>query len=142
MKALAIDVGTARIGVAFNQGSLVLALDTINRSDSSAREIVEIAGAKSVDVIFVGLPVSLGGGQTRSTSNAILFARELAEIGNTPVRLVDERLSTVSAASRLRAAGKNSKESRGIVDAEAARVILETALSGVRTVPLEEFDAG
>ena len=142
MISLGIDVGQARIGVAFNQGSLVMAHGVLQRTTTSAREISEIALSRRAEQVFVGLPVSLSGGNTRSTQDAISFAREVSKESNLPVFLIDERLSTVSASALLRAAGKNAKQAKSIVDAEAARVILGTALSGAKATPLEEFDAG
>ncbi len=141
MIALGIDVGQARVGVAFNQGSLVMAHGVIQRTSEAAKEIASIAADRKAERLFVGLPVSLSGSKTRSTDDAISFARELAQTSGLPIYLVDERLSTVSANSLLRSAGKNTKQAKSIVDAEAARVILEAALSGAKTQSLEEFDA-
>lgn len=141
MIALGIDVGQARVGVAFNQGSLVMAHGVIQRTSEAAKEIASIAADRKAERLFVGLPVSLSGSKTRSTDDAISFARELAQTSGLPIDLVDERLSTVSANSLLRSAGKNTKQAKSIVDAEAARVILESALSGAKTQSLEEFDA-
>jgi putative Holliday junction resolvase len=139
--ALGIDVGQARVGVAFNQGSLVMAHGVIQRTSDAAKEIASIAADRKAERLFVGLPVSLSGSNTRSTSDAMAFARELAREAGLPVYLIDERLSTVSANLLLRSAGKSAKQSKSIVDAEAARVILESALSGAKTQSLEEFDA-
>jgi putative Holliday junction resolvase len=139
--ALGIDVGQARVGVAFNQGSLVMAHGVIQRTSDAAKEIASIAADRKAERLFVGLPVSLSGSNTRSTSDAMAFARELAREAGLPVYLIDERLSTVSANLLLRSAGKSAKQSKSIIDAEAARVILESALSGAKTQSLEEFDA-
>jgi putative Holliday junction resolvase len=139
--ALGIDVGQARVGVAFNQGSLVMAHGVIQRTSDAAKEIASIAADRKAERLFVGLPVSLSGSNTRSTSDAMTFARELAREVGLPVYLIDERLSTVSANLLLRSAGKSAKQSKSIIDAEAARVILESALSGAKTQSLEEFDA-
>ncbi|MEK9578451.1 MAG: Holliday junction resolvase RuvX [Aquiluna sp.] len=141
MIALGIDVGQARVGVAFNQGSLVMAHGVIQRTSDAAKEIASIAADRKAERLFVGLPVSLSGSNTRSTSDAMTFARELAREVGLPVYLIDERLSTVSANLLLRSAGKSAKQSKSIIDAEAARVILESALSGAKTQSLEEFDA-
>ena len=141
MIAIGIDVGTARIGVAFNHGELILAHGIVQRTDSSAAEVADIALSRKAEAIFVGLPVALSGTETRSTADAAAFARELKQHTHLPIRLVDERLSTVSAATRLRSAGKNGKQARKVVDAEAARVILESALSAAKYTPLEELDA-
>lgn len=140
MIALGIDVGKARIGVAFNLGSLILAHGVIPRNPQAASEIVEVARSRQAERVFVGLPLSLDGGQTASTADALNFAKELAENG-LAVFLIDERLTTKSAAQSLRNAGKAAEETKGIIDSESARVILESALSNSRSIPLEEFDA-
>lgn len=141
MIALGIDVGLARVGIAYNVGSLVLAHGALTRAPSSAGEIAELAQDRGVEVIFVGLPLSLSGEHSTSTKDAIVFARELAAIAKAQIRLVDERLTTVSAARALRGAGKSARESKSMIDTESARVILETALAGAKTITLEEFDA-
>lgn len=141
MIALGIDVGKARVGIAYNVGTLVLAHGVVDRGDSTAKAISQVATEKNATVIFVGLPLSLSGEQTASTKDAFSFAQELATLTSAKVLLVDERLTTVSAARALRGAGKSTRDSKTIIDAESARVILETALSGAKTIAVEESDA-
>jgi putative Holliday junction resolvase len=78
--------------------------------------------------VYVGEPISLSGADTESTTDARLLASELAGSLSVPVRLVDERLTTVTAASKLRAAGLNAKSSKSIIDSASAVEILELAL--------------
>ena len=67
------------------------------------------------------------------------FLLQLQSITNTPIRLVDERLSTVSAAGKLRAAGKDAKSSKSVIDSAAAAEILESAINAERhSGPLDE----
>jgi len=89
-----------------------------------------LAHASELDAIevLVGLPLSLGGGDTRSTADARQFAAQLAEASELPVRLVDERLSTVTAYRQLQAGGRRAKGSRSVVDQVAAVIILQNAL--------------
>ena len=141
MIALGIDVGMARVGVAYNVGSLVLAHGVVVRAGTAADEIAQIAEQRNASKIFVGLPLALSGDQTASTKDALLLAREISLRTDAQVVMVDERLTSVSAARALRGAGKTAKDSKSIIDAESARVILETALSGAKTIALEEFDA-
>jgi putative Holliday junction resolvase len=138
--ALGIDVGKARVGVAYNVGSLVLAHGFIPRGEIAARGIAELAAQKNASQLFVGLPLGLSGDQTPSTKDALLFAREISRHTPAQVLMVDERLTSVSAARALRGAGKSARDSKSIIDAESARVILEIALSGAKTIALEEFD--
>ena len=79
--------------------------------------------------MLVGLPRSLGGGEGPAAAQARARAGRLAQAIGVAVRLVDERLSTVTAAQRLRAAGRKAKEQRGVIDAAAAVAILEHALA-------------
>lgn len=132
-RRLAIDVGTVRIGVAASDfhGILASGLETVTRgTDDSAAisALSNLVDEVSPIEIYVGLPVSLAGTTTASTANALSFARLLIESQSIPVRFVDERLSTVTAAAALRASGKNSKSGRKIIDQIAATVILEQAL--------------
>lgn len=130
-RRLAVDVGSARIGLAISEGSLALPLQTVPASAEAVSHIQEIANSRAVAVIYVGLPLNLRGQFTASTSKAIEFAQQLAEAGLT-VRMIDERLTTKSAQSMLQKAGMKVKESREYVDAQAAALILEFALNSER----------
>lgn len=130
----AIDVGTVRVGVAVcdREGILASGLSTIPRNADAKICASEILAALT-DIepieIYVGLPISLSGNETASTKDALQIARELEAITSVPVRLIDERLTTVTAGNALRASGKSSKSGRSIIDQIAATVILEQALS-------------
>lgn len=78
--------------------------------------------------LLVGLPISLSGGETASTDDARAFAMEVRAASGLAVRLVDERLSTVSAHAALRDAGRSQRSSRRIVDQVAAVVLLQQAI--------------
>ena len=134
---LGVDVGTVRIGVSRSDlhGMLATPVETVVRSEDAAdrRRIAEIVTELGVFEIIVGLPLALSGAQTASTADAIGFAESLEREVGVPVRLVDERLSTVSAHSALRASGKNSKSARPVVDQVAATIILQHALDAERT---------
>ncbi|QIG40695.1 Holliday junction resolvase RuvX [Microbacterium sp. 4R-513] len=127
---LGIDVGKARVGVARSDpdGLLATPVETVARDDGSIARILALGDEHSVFEYVVGLPIGLSGGDTPSTVDAREFASTLAEASTVPVRLVDERLSTVSAHSALRGAGRNQRESRRIVDQVAAVVLLQQAL--------------
>jgi putative Holliday junction resolvase len=98
----------------------------------TVRQILKIVVENEVDEIFVGDPVSLSGEQTASTADARDFAAVLQTACRVPVRLIDERLTTVSAARNLRDSGKNAKSSKGFIDSASAVVILESALQTER----------
>lgn len=132
---LGIDVGTARIGVARSDPHAVLAtpVETVRRGAGDLARIAEIASEYEAIELVVGLPIALSGRETASTGDARGFALELAARVDVPVRLVDERLSTVSAHSALRASGRTSRTSRSVVDQVAAVIILQHALDFERS---------
>ncbi len=130
-RRLAVDVGSARIGLAISEGSLALPLETLAADGNAIPRIQEIASAKDVDVVYIGLPMNLKGEFTASTQSAIEFAKSLESTGLT-VRMIDERLTTKSAQQMLQKTGKKVKESREYIDAQAAALILDFALSSER----------
>jgi putative Holliday junction resolvase len=130
-RRLAIDVGTARIGIAISEGSLALPLETLAATKDSLVDITEIIKQRDVSAVYVGLPLNLRGEYTPSTSKAIEFAKGLSDAG-VVVRMIDERMTTKSAQRMLQSTGKNVKESREYIDAQAAALILEFALNSER----------
>jgi putative holliday junction resolvase len=134
---IGVDVGKARIGVARSDPSGLIATPvvTVPRADDGDADVREIlASAKEYDAIeiVVGLPLSLSGGRTPSTEDAERFAERIAAAAPLPVRLVDERLSTVSAQSALSASGRSTRKSRPVIDQVAAVIILQHALDSER----------
>lgn len=127
---LGIDVGRARVGVSRcdPDGMLAVPVETVARNEASIDRIAEIAREHDPLEIVVGLPVNMRGEETPSTTDARSFAAEVAARTGTPVRLVDERLSTVSAHTALRSSGRTQKNSRSIVDQVAAVVLLQHAI--------------
>jgi len=135
---VAIDVGTARVGVAASdvEGTLAFPVTVLKRDRRSSRdvdEVVAIVAERNAIEVLVGDPQTLRGRESSSTLDARAYAASLAaRLQPVPVRLVDERLSTVSAQQQLHAAGLNTKQSRSIIDAAAAVVLLEAALDRER----------
>ncbi|QIM18532.1 Holliday junction resolvase RuvX [Leucobacter coleopterorum] len=132
---LGVDVGKARVGIARSDkhGMLATPVETVARDlpSGSIARVVEIAAELEAFEVVVGLPLNMRGERTLSTDDAQDFAEDLATAlapRSISVRLVDERLSTVSAQSQLRQAGKKTKQSRNIIDQAAAVVILQHAL--------------
>ena len=133
---LGIDVGTVRVGVARSDphGMLALPVATVARGDGDIGEILRHATEFDAIEAIVGLPLALSGGDTASTADARGFASRLATAApHLAVRLVDERLTTVSAHQALRASGRNSRTSRPVIDQVAAVIILQHALDGERS---------
>lgn len=146
---LGIDVGKARVGVARcdPDGLLAVPVETVQRSDQSVARILALADEYDAIEILVGLPVALSGSETSSTQDARLMATEIAGRTTLAVRLVDERLSTVSANAVLRQTGRKQGSSRSIVDQIAAVVLLQHAIdvekstgapAGVLLIPDQE----
>lgn len=133
-RVLAIDVGKVRIGLALSDPDRILAspLAAIHRDDESVFKIAELITEESAVEVVVGLPVNLRGTETESTQDARLFSSELAAKLSIVPKLVDERLSTVAAANKLRAAGRNARNSKSLIDSAAACEILETYLESWR----------
>lgn len=138
---LGIDVGRARIGVARCDAGALLAVpvETVPRAadgDADVRHVLELAEEYGAFELVVGHPLSLSGAPTASTDDAVGFAERLAATG-AAVRLVDERLSTVSAQHALRAAGRSSRSQRPVVDQVAAVIILQHAIDTERASGVE-----
>jgi putative Holliday junction resolvase len=130
---LGVDVGSVRVGTAISDpdGILATPLVTLAR-DAGGRDLVQLAGLVAehdVVEVVVGLPVGLSGRDGAAAALARAYAEELASrVAPVPVRLVDERLTTVSAERVLRDRGVRGKARRKVVDQAAAVVILQTAL--------------
>ncbi|MBF0672998.1 MAG: Holliday junction resolvase RuvX [Salinibacterium sp.] len=131
---IGVDVGRVRIGVARSDlhGMLATPVETLARGAGDVAAIVALAKELDAFEVVVGLPLSLSGASTASTDDARAFAVQLATAGLS-VRLVDERLSTVSAQHALRANGRTTKNSRKVVDQVAAVIILQHALDAERS---------
>ena len=125
-----VDVGTVRIGVARSDlhGMLATPVETVVRGVGDLERILAIATELGALELIVGLPLALSGAHTASTADAIGFAKRLAAATKLPVRLVDERLTTVSAQSALRVSGRSAKQSRSVIDQVAAVIIVQHAL--------------
>lgn len=132
---LAVDVGSARVGVASCDPSGVLAtpLATVRRGRGDLNEIARLANDRNVIEIVVGMPTSLSGMAGQAADQARDFAVALASlVAPLPVRLVDERFTTVIAHAALRHGGRNSKERRTVIDQAAAALLLQGALDAER----------
>jgi putative Holliday junction resolvase len=136
-RRLGVDVGDARIGVAScdPDGILATPVETVPGRDVPAalRRLAEIVAEYEPIEVVVGLPRSLNGTEGPAAAKVRTFAQGVAEIITpVPVRLVDERMTTVTAAQSLRASGVKAKKGRSVVDQAAAVVILQSALETER----------
>lgn len=130
---IGIDVGKARVGVARSDphGTMAVPVDTLARN-SALTVLTNLATEYDVIEFVCGLPLNLSGAETESTRDARDFAVELNEKTGIPVRLVDERLSTVAAQQSLHDANHTTKSSRSVIDQVAATILLEAALDAER----------
>lgn len=132
---LGLDPGDARIGVAQSDpsGFLATPVETVRRGRGDLRRIAALVAETEAVEVVVGLPRSLSGGEGPAAEKVRAFTAELAaRIAPVPVRLVDERLTTVSAEAMLRDRGKKGQQRRAVVDMAAAVMILQHALDSER----------
>ena len=130
-RRIAFDYGDVRIGVAVSDADSIICspLSTLKATDKSLlARISEIFQEIQPVQIFVGKPALLSGKDGIATDKALAFAALLLGITDVEIVMVDERLSTVTAARNLRDSGKNAKESKASIDMAAAVGILEFAI--------------
>ena len=131
-----IDPGDSRIGVASSDpsGFLATPVETVRSGSGDVRRIAAIVAEREAIEVVVGLPRSLSGREGPAAAKVRQFTARLARrVAPTPVRLCDERLTTVSAESILREQGRRGAKRRAVVDQAAAVLILQTALDTERT---------
>ena len=136
---LAVDVGSTRIGVARcdPDGLLASPLATIRRGRGDLDRLATLAAGEGAIEVVVGLPTGLSGREGAAAAQARSFAAALADrLAPLPVRLVDERFTTVIAHDALRQGGRGSRARRPVVDKAAAALILQGALDTERTTGL------
>jgi len=128
-RALGIDLGEARIGLAISDelGMLAHPLETV-RVRETPDVISHIAGIVTrddVNVIVVGLPRNMDGSYGPAAEKARAFAEKLRAKTNAEITFWDERLTSVAAQRALHEAGRNTKKSRPVLDQVAAQLILQ-----------------
>jgi putative holliday junction resolvase len=132
---LGVDVGSVRVGVAACDpaGLMATPVETVRRGTGDLARLAQLATEYEAVELVVGLPLSLSGAEGQAALAAREFAGRLAAAVGVPVRLVDERLSTVDATRTLRDAGLAGKRQRGVIDQAAAVIILQGALDQERS---------
>jgi len=135
---LGVDVGSVRVGLARSDrdGILATPLETVQvrpKSTEHFEQVVRNVADLAVLEVIIGLPRSLSGREGSAADTVRAYAVEIARrVAPVPVRLVDERLSTVTAHQRLHEAGMKGRKHRPVIDQMAAVVILQSALDGER----------
>lgn len=137
MRALGIDLGSRRIGLAVSdsQGNLAVPMDTLGRTERWATDHEAIAGLVAeaeAEMVIVGMPLSLDGSNGPAAKRTLKELKVLRRTLSVPVETYDERLSTVEAEGSLRAAELKASRRSEVIDAAAATVILQGWLDARR----------
>ncbi len=130
-RRIAFDYGDVRIGVAVSDPDSILSspLTTLRATDKNlSSQISQMIAEIEPVAIYVGHPALLSGDDGVATVKATEFVSLLHTITQVPIELIDERMSTISAARNLREAGRSAKESKDAIDMAAAVAILEFAI--------------
>lgn len=135
MRALGVDLGTKRIGIATSDASGTIATPLVVLQRSGSREQDHRAIAKIVEeyearCVVVGLPLNMDGTSGEAARAAMNEAGQLASVVNVPVLTYDERRTTVTADSILMQQKMNAQERRKVIDKVAAAVLLQAWLDG------------
>ncbi len=133
MRALGLDLGSKRIGLALSdsEGRLALPYDVVQRSgdrDRDHRRIAELVAETGAEVVVVGMPYSLDGATGPTARRHLAEARRLRATIGVPVETYDERLTTVTAERALKEAQLSGRDRRKVIDQVAAAVMLQSWL--------------
>ena len=137
---LGIDFGAVRIGVAISDELHLLAhpLETISGGKSALTRVAEIARAKNIEKVVVGVPRNMDGSFGAAAEKVLQFVEKLRAVANCPVATWDERLTSVAANRQMREAGRKTKKTRAYIDQVAAQIILQSYLDSQRRAATTE----
>lgn len=127
---LAVDFGSVRIGLARSDasGALAVPLEAIRAGGDDIGAVAALVDEWEAIEVIVGLPLHMSGQEGVAAQGARDWAERLAVRVRVPVRLVDERLSTVQAQRALQAGGRSTRESRALIDSASAVMVLQSEL--------------
>ncbi len=132
LRALGIDFGEKRIGLALSdaEGRWALPHATLERQTDrrAAYRIADLARREGVELLVLGEPLAPGGAAGEAARRVRRFGQRLSRASGLPIVWVDETLTTVEAAHRLRAAGLDRPRQRHRRDAVAAQILLQEVL--------------
>lgn len=145
MRAVGLDLGTKRIGVALSDsaGTVATPYEVVERCGDRARDhrrIAELVTEAEAEIVVVGLPLHLDGRMSPSARSAVEEAEELRATVGVPVVAYDERLTTVSAARSIRDMNLNPRARRRAIDQLAAAVMLQAWLDHRRSTSSPDPD--
>ena len=128
-RSLGIDHGEARMGLAISDelGMLAHPLETLHLKEIAdpVAHIAAIVARDKISTIVLGLPRNMDGSYGPAAEKVRAFGEKLREASGCPVKMWDERLTTVAAQRSLHEAGRNAKQSRQVIDQVAAVLILQ-----------------
>lgn len=131
MRAVGVDLGSKRIGLALSSGTLATPYEVLQRTGDRRqdhRAIAALVAEAGAEVVVVGLPLSLDGSMGPAARAAVAEAAELAATLPVPVETYDERLTTVTADRQLKEQGLDAPARRRVVDKVAASILLQSWL--------------
>lgn len=132
MRILALDWGEIRIGAAISDEDARIAFplkDAILSGKNAISEIKKIVDESEVRLVLLGLPKTLSGKEGASAKKLHAFAHDLSEsLYHVPIKLIDERFTSVEAGKLLKEQGLSEKKQRNIKDNIAAQIILQQYL--------------
>jgi putative Holliday junction resolvase len=129
-RRIGFDYGEKRIGVATSDSDSILVSPhaTIINDDQLRIKLKDIFAEVEPVYVVIGNPIHLSGSESAKSGSAMEFGRMIRSYFAGPIYMVDERMSTQSAYSKMRAIGKSEKQSKSVIDQIAAVTILESAL--------------
>ena len=135
MRAIGIDLGEKRIGVAISDssGNLATPYEVVLRTGDRAqehRQIRAIVEEVEAEIVVVGLPLSLDGSEGKAAKAAREAAKAIGQIVSLPLEMHDERFTTVEAERLLKEQGLKAPERRKVVDKVAAAILLQAWMDG------------
>lgn len=129
-RRLGIDYGQARVGIAIcdMDGLVATPLITLKNDKTLFAKLEELITEHNIVGVYLGKPKHLSGVEGATVELVSQFAQRFDESFSLPITYVDERLTSGGAEKLLKSAGKNSKESKGLIDQLAAVAILELGI--------------
>lgn len=129
-RRLGIDFGEVRVGVAVcdDEGLVCTPLTTLRNDNHLFSKLAELIDEYQPVCVYVGKPKHLSGVEGNTVAEVAKFVTRFSESFQVPIKLIDERLTSKSAERKLRNAGKDSKERKGLIDQLAAMSILQLGI--------------
>ena len=145
MRALGVDLGSKRIGLATSDRSGTIATPLIVLQRSGSREtdhqaIARIVEEYEIECVVVGLPLNMNGSMGEAAKSALIEVDQLTSVLSVPVLTFDERRTTITADHVLMQQNLNAQERRNVIDKVAAAVLLQSWLDGRNSAKDAEHD--